>query len=783
MAKIIVNVDANGNLSTDIPDFAMETTLQRIAVDTGLSLVALKTMARGNTLDSKAMKESQKHIQQQLESANKTAQSQKQQDQINDAKDEKLTKDQIAAQKKQADQQRRDAAAGIKSISSGFNALISGNNTLAGTIGPAVQGMGKIGEALGGAFNNPLAGMLTKAVSKSAAAIGGFALGIADEFAEQARNMSQIAGGGLYTNMLEVRTAAGEAGLFLKDLTNALEQSSISVGSLSSNVDEGLKAFSGLSKAFATGTAEFGDFGFSVEQLNSVMLQEIDIMQRMGMSQEQVNKSLQDTNGGLNRMLYETTAIANLTGADRREMLRARMAERADPVGGLRFANMSPEERNQAYNTANVVQAMFGDTIGPELVKIANAADQSNTSVEVMLSRMSPDMLAASQLMQGQGGPGFADIMRAYLSNDIGAIQGMGQAFQGMGTNQGFIEQMSRLATLSTNANASGGAGSILQSIMELNQRGTNLFGADIGGLTLDTTDAGMALNQRRLRELASQMVTKLSNTELGFGDYSFKPGDAGATSRVVEGAVNMLSSGMGLDGDLSKGMSSTQVASAVAFMMAKEMANQDSEGGGGGGFGLGLDSLFFDGKDGGKKPSSNKKGALRKMWGGLWGGLKWAGGLVFGASGAGLVIRGAGATIAAIGAGTIAPIVAGAAALALGSYGLYKGYQWLTSDDDADPSLSEDQKNQKNIANAVVAVNKIRNANLGDIMAGIDPSKNMGQLDLLTRIGTISEKGFQQQIELLELIADDVDMSRQHAFNHLNVKEKEMREINSRNN
>ena len=67
--------------------------------------------------------------------------------------------------------------------------------------------------------------------------------------------------------------------------------------------------------------------------------------------------------------------------------------------------------------------------------------------------------------------------------------------------------------------------------------------------------------------------------------------------------------------------------------------------------------------------------------------------------------------------------------------------------------------------------------------MAGIDPSKNMGQLDLLTRIGTISEKGHQQQIELLQLIADDVDMSRQHAFNHLSVKEKEMREINSRNN
>ena len=782
MAKIIVNVDANGNLSTDIPDFAMETTLQRIAVDTGLSLVALKTMARGNTLDSKAMKESQKHIQQQLESANKTAQSQKQQDQINDAKDEKLTKDQINAQKKQAEQQRRDAAAGIKSISSGFNALISGNNTLAGTIGPAVQGMGKIGEALGGAFNNPLAGMLTKAVSKSAAAIGGFALGIADEFAEQARNMSQIAGGGLYTNMLEVRTAAGEAGLFLKDLTNALEQSSVSVGSLSSNVDEGLKAFSGLSKAFATGTAEFGDFGFSVEQLNSVMLQEIDIMQRMGMSQEQVNKSLQDTNGGLNRMLYETTAIANLTGADRREMLRARMAERADPVGGLRYLNMSDEERNQALNTANVVQAMFGDTIGPELIKIANAADQSNTSVEVMLSRMSPDMLAASQLMVGQGGPGFADIMRAYLSNDIGAIQGMGQAFQGMGTNQGFIEQMSRLATLSTNANASGGAGSILQSIMELNQRGTNLFGADIGGLTLDTTDAGMALNQRRLREMASKMVTKLSNTELGIGDYTFKPGDAGATSRVVEGAVNMLNSGMGLDGDLSTGMSGTQVASAVAFMMAKEMASQDSEGGGGGGFGLGLDLFGFDGKDG-KKPTSNKRGMLRKMWGNLWGGLKWAGGLVVGGSGASMVIRGAGATIAAISASSVAPFVAGAAALALGGYGLYKGYQWLNSGDDADPSLSEDQKNQKNIANAVVAVNKIRNANLGDIMAGIDPSKNMGQLDLLTRIGTISEKGFQQQIELLKLISDDVDMSRQHALNHLSVKEKEMREINSRNN
>ena len=369
--------------------------------------------------------------------------------------------------------------------------------------------------------------------------------------------------------------------------------------------------------------------------------------------------------------------------------------------------------------------------------------------------------------------------MNAYLNNDIRSIQGMGQAFQGMGQNQAFIEGMSRLATLSDSANVGGGAGNILQSIMELNQRGTNLFDADIGALELDTTGTSLALNQRRLRELASQIITKVSNTEIGFGDYTFKPGDGQQTSRVVEGVVEMLSGSMGLDGDLSKGMSTTEIGAAVAFMMAKEYASQDREGGGG--FGLSLD-MFGLGNSDGKKPSRGKAGKLRTAWNSLFSGLKSAGGYVFGGTAGSMVIRGAGAAIATISASSVAPFVAGAAALALGGYGLYKGYQWLNSDDDSS-SMSDDQKNQKNIENAVVAVNRIRNANLGDIMAGIDPSRNVGQLDLLTRIGTINEKGHQQQIELLKLIADDVDASRVVASAHLSVKEKEMREINSRNN
>ena len=95
MAKININADAQGNMIADVPDFAMEATLQRIAVDTGLNLVALKTLARGNDLSAKGMKESQRAIQQQLEEQLKVAEESKRQDQINDAKDEKLTKDQI----------------------------------------------------------------------------------------------------------------------------------------------------------------------------------------------------------------------------------------------------------------------------------------------------------------------------------------------------------------------------------------------------------------------------------------------------------------------------------------------------------------------------------------------------------------------------------------------------------------------------------------------------------------------------------------------------------------
>tara|TARA_B100000965_G_scaffold181903_1_gene151823 strand:- start:698 stop:2542 length:1845 start_codon:yes stop_codon:yes gene_type:complete len=606
---------------------------------------------------------------------------------------------------------------------------------------------------------------LTGALTKAAAAGGGFALGIADEFAAQAKQMAQISGGGLFGNMLELRTAAGEAGIFLKDLTNALEQSSRSVTTLGGSVDGGMKRFTELSQSFAGATRPFGDFGFSVAELNSVMLQEIEIMQRMGMSQERVNRSLENTNEGLGRMLYETTAMAQLTGADRREMIRARMAERQSAVGGLRFMNMSADEQARAMNSANVVQAMLGDELGPRLTEIANAAEQSGMSMEVALRQMAPELLQAGQLMQSAGGPALADIMRAYINNDIQGIAGMGDQMQSIMSSPAFVQQMTQLVV--GGSSAAGGANTVLSSLQQLNQSLQNLRGQDLNNLQLQNLGQATALGtrDRDLQAFISQLLTKMANTDI----LGFKPGDAEATNAFAQSIISKLSGTMGLGGDLSQGFNAAEVTAAVAFLVAQQTyaAGGDDDGGGDINFGA-IGGGDGKGKGKGKTPRPAGKSAMNRFWTKL-------GGMVAGGLGLRMALQGAGTIALSLGGAAMGlismPVLLGALAVAAVGTAGYFGYKALTGDETPEEKKEIEQNNQKTIA----SVNAIRRTSLGRIMAGFDPAAGEG--DLLTRLGVIMEKSGEQTVAALQTIRDNTMINNSLTRQSLDADEKFYRE------
>ena len=737
MATITINGE-----SVNIPDFAMEATLQRVATATGMSQGILTSIMRGNKISAAGLKNMEKHltvIKQDTKTNNN--------DTKRGNKDAKEAAAKAAAQRKQAMDNMS------QNLKQGFNALAKGNTSLQGTLGPMIQGVTAGAEGFAkmipkvGKYAEGAIGALTKATTATV----GFALGVTDEFAAQAKAMTQITGGGLYDNMLSLRTSAGEAGLYLKDLTNALEQSSRSVATLGSDVDDGMRNFTKLSKEFALGTKQYGDFGFSVAELNSVMLQEIEIMQRMGLSQEEVNRRLKDTSGGLQMMLYETTAMAQLTGSDRREMIRARMAERTDALGGLYRAGLSTEEQTRLDNSANVVQAMLGDELGPQLTKIANFAMQSGMGMEAALELQGGQgMTAANAFLQSNAGVGLADIMRAYIAGDVGAIAGMGDQLQGIMGNQAGIRSLSAIAMADGGASGQG-ATTVLNSIMQLNQSMQRLRNQDLDNLQLDAQPGGQAeqlgTKDRNIQTLTSQLLTKLINTEVpGIG---VKPGDTTEMAAFVNSFIDSTRGTLGLDGDLGEGYDAAQVVAAMALFSAQQMASSQMNADPGSGGGGSID-YFAEVDKKGNKPGTNKPGFFKKSAKAVMGGLKTAGGLLFSFVGGRMLLSAAGAGIGAIAASSMAPFIAAAVGVAALAGGAYLGYKALTGDETGPEKQEIIQANNQ----ALTSINSIKRTNLGSIMEGFDPSN--GQADLMVRLGVIMEKSGKESVLALKEIQNN---------------------------
>ena len=744
------------NGMAEIPDFALDATARDIATHTGLAVGVLKSIMRGNKISSAGLKKMEEHL--------KVANKQDEVANTNDRKDNKKAEQDRAQQRAIA---KKNFETNAKQMTQGFKSIADGNTSLKGALLPIVMGVGGIATNLAkasGFFNKKLGGVaqaLIGGATDMAAATTGFALGVTDTFIQEAQKMSTIAGGGLYTSMLDLRVAAGEAGLRLSHLSSGLEQNSIAIGGLGDNVDAGMKEFAGMSGRFKGVTEQFGHFGMNVNEINALMLDYIDSQQRMGKSTDTINKALSSTSGGLNALLYETTAMANITGADRRELLRDRMSEKLDPLQALYLKSLNQNEATAQEASANALTAIFGSQ-GKTLAMAGNIANQSGMDIATVLRNMSggQELLDLNMLL---GGNQVIDVIEAYNRRDIGSFAGLADSFM----NSLQSEDFTRIAI--TGRTASGGAMAGMSMLQDIMQRMGNNAGQ--AGPMFDQTMAEAGANPqlgtvyRNIESEFNAVMAKVaaSGVKIPGTDQVLRVGDAAGIASLTNSTVEMLKTLTGSD-DISEGLSNTQLATIASIFMARNMLDQPGDGGGGGGGSLDPD-VVLGGGSADKSGKNNKPGNRGNFWKNLFSGIK-RNGLKIAMGAAGLVVS-AGATV--IG-GLSTPVllaIAGVVAAGAAGFGIYK---YATSGDGTEPTNKDDMNRQ-----ITTAVNNIRKANLGDIMAGLDIEKT-SEADLLTRIGVISEKGHQEQIALLKEIRDDVDESRIHAFNHLNVKEAEMR-------
>ena len=158
--------------------------------------------------------------------------------------------------------------------------------------------------------------------------VTGFAVGVIEGFAKNLTELSNT-GVGLTTSLQNLRGDAADAGLDLASYGKIINGNSRAIKAMGSSTDDGARNFAALSKQLRNSARDVGQFGLSNTEYNEILAEEIEIRRRGGMSQAQITDSV---NKSMNELMSETTALASITGQDRREMLRNRQAIMSDPI-------------------------------------------------------------------------------------------------------------------------------------------------------------------------------------------------------------------------------------------------------------------------------------------------------------------------------------------------------------------------------------------------------------------------------------------------------------------
>lgn len=250
----------------------------------------------------------------------------------------------------------------VKKIDAGNQSNDKANKNMQLQLDKMGNNLQDFGKDLFKAFdNNSLSGMATAIAGVvGLAGPAGFAAGIIEGFSESMIALTNT-GVGLGTSLQDLRMMAADAGMSLQSYAELVNGNGDMLRALGNTTTEGAMRFSTLSNEIRTAAREFNMFGLNNSEMNEILAEEINLRRIQGMEQSQIIASV---SGAMNLLLKETTGLAAITGADRRELLRARQDALSDPILGL--ADMSEQARdNLATFSALLVER--GGPMGQEI--------------------------------------------------------------------------------------------------------------------------------------------------------------------------------------------------------------------------------------------------------------------------------------------------------------------------------------------------------------------------------------------------------------------------------
>lgn len=220
----------------------------------------------------------------------------------------------------------------------------------------------------------------------------GSAFAVLEEFAGNAALLRR-AGAGLGENFTTLRDNAANVGLSLGDFSKIVLTNSKAMTTLGDGVQNGSNQFTSLVANFQSAIEPMGSFGMSAQEIAEYMAEELEIRRQQGQqdfSQRMTQDALIE---GMKENLRQQEAMANLTGTDVRERIKAQRAIQGDAVMQSYLSEQS-EETRQAFRA-----------LSTELSTVPNGEELMNALMTSIATGLPPATFAPKLIgmLQGAG--------------------------------------------------------------------------------------------------------------------------------------------------------------------------------------------------------------------------------------------------------------------------------------------------------------------------------------------------------------------------------------------
>ena len=402
-----------------------------------------------------------------------------------------------------------------KPISTTFNLA----QDLPGMAGSAMslfrKNVGKAGEAATGKMGK--LGEMAKVGGTAFTTYAALAGAKFEQFSEVQQSMID-SGAVMFSNISafeELRIGAYDAGIAYEDLGKIVNNYGGAIQSLGNNISQGTSNFTNMFREMNDAADTFGDFGMQSSQMAETYAGFIDAQRLTGTVNRNTVDAQDKLKAGFTTLMLETSALASVTGENRQDIIKRRMAKLTDAEVASsinRFYEMGYTSQADAIKAIQTELSDLEADLGPLGAKLTEAVTNAS--------------------MEAGGDPTLFDVRRNLRDIDPAIMNRLNSVAPGL------LDKIDKAVQTGNIADA----GNMIRK--ELLNADTKALGSAAGGANSAIFQAdkeirlslqNLRMNQKKRGEMSDKEFEKVTNeTAKGLAE-------SGKTVKVVNDATEMF--------------------------------------------------------------------------------------------------------------------------------------------------------------------------------------------------------------------------------------------------